>query len=135
VGVFDKLQEKAARKSRAQLETYVAPKDRHPVDTSDDVCSNRHGGADTSVNAYRTVVAGPGGSKSRDMLRVELCIAASKAEGMTCFEVEQTLDMKHQTCSARISDLKREGRLIDTGRRRATTSATAMVLVVPTRGA
>lgn len=53
--------------------------------------------------------------------------------GATCDEIEHALDLRHQTASARITELKRRGDLIDTGRRRPTTSGRAAAVYV-TRG-
>lgn len=46
-------------------------------------------------------------------------IAAAGEEGATCWEVEQGLQMPHQTASARIKDLKDLNRIEATGRTRA----------------
>lgn len=51
--------------------------------------------------------------------RVYACIAA---EPSTCDEVEQRLAARHQTVSARIYELARDGAIVDTGDRRLTTS-------------
>ena len=42
--------------------------------------------------------------------------------GMTCDELELKLGMRHQTASARVSELKRIGSIFDSGQRRATRS-------------
>lgn len=44
------------------------------------------------------------------------------AEPATCDEVEQRLCARHQTVSARIYELAKDGAIVDTGDRRLTTS-------------
>ena len=46
-------------------------------------------------------------------------------DGLTCDDLESLLDLKHQTCSARVYDLHTTGRIVDSGRKRATRSGTA----------
>jgi hypothetical protein len=42
--------------------------------------------------------------------------------GATCDEIEHSLKLAHQTASARLWELKRAQRIVDSGRRRPTTS-------------
>ena len=42
--------------------------------------------------------------------------------GATCAELEDLLDLSHQTCSARINGLHRQGLIRDSGNRRLTDS-------------
>lgn len=61
-------------------------------------------------------------------------IAALGDAGATCDEVEVTLNMRHQTASARIRELVLAGRLIDNNERRRTRSkrwANVYVVVKP----
>lgn len=53
---------------------------------------------------------------------VYMRIASSGLVGMTCDEVEEAMNGRHQTISARIKELLNEGRIIDSGKRRATRS-------------
>jgi Fic family protein len=48
--------------------------------------------------------------------------------GLTCDEIEQILDMKHQTVSARILELRRKGLIEDSGERRKTRSGRKAVV-------
>jgi hypothetical protein len=45
-----------------------------------------------------------------------------RSGGLTCEEASIALKMKYPTASARFSELKRDGRIIFTGQKRATTS-------------
>ena len=45
-----------------------------------------------------------------------------RTDGATCWEIEQALGILHQTASARIRKLFKDGNLMDTGLRRATGS-------------
>jgi len=56
-------------------------------------------------------------AKANDLLRVHRCIL-NAPDGMTCDEVEEFLNMKHQTASARIRDLVLNGLVFDTKARR-----------------
>jgi hypothetical protein len=55
--------------------------------------------------------------------------------GMTCDEVEVAMRGRHQTISARIRELVCEGRIIDSGRRRATRSGRKAAVYIATANA
>ena len=74
-------------------------------------------GSDTSRDAAWSVE----GRLGADAQRVYEAIEKS-SDGMTCDEVEESLEMRHQTASARIKGLRDVGRIIDSGRRRPTRS-------------
>lgn len=87
---------------------------------SDDVCRNYHGGNPESEAANAAT------DKQRDRARV---LGQLKMRDMTCDELEVALGMRHQTCSARVADLKKEGRIVPTGLKRKTrTGCNAAVL-------
>lgn len=50
--------------------------------------------------------------------------------GATCDEVEQALNMKHQTASARVNELMNGGYIHNSGRKRATSSGRAAIVWV-----
>lgn len=56
------------------------------------------------------------GNKQRDFTRI-LAVLRDHPDGMTCEEVEIELGMKHQTCSARFTDMKRLGWIMWCGER------------------
>lgn len=60
-------------------------------------------------------------AKTNDLLRVYRCICDAP-DGMTCDEIEISLDMRHQTASARIRDLVLDNLIFDTHLRRKTRS-------------
>jgi hypothetical protein len=45
---------------------------------------------------------------------------AEQRDGATCWEVEQEFEALHQTISAAIAHLSKDGHLVDTGKRRPT---------------
>lgn len=51
-----------------------------------------------------------------------LRLVCRRKKGMTCDQVEATLQMLHQTISARINELVKRGYLIETGNKRLTRS-------------
>ena len=60
----------------------------------------------------------------------------SEPNGVTCDRIEEALNMRHQTCSARITELSQRGLIIDSLRRRKTRSGrTAVVWVTKQKGA
>jgi hypothetical protein len=82
-----------------------------------DICARNHGGNDCSKQANRVT------SKSIDRkLIVEYLKTVPSA---TCDEVEMALEMNHQTCSARFSELKREGIIVPTVKRATRTGCKA----------
>lgn len=87
----------------------------------------RTAAADTSLEAYRRIMS----HVSRLARQVFKHVHSLGFDGATCEECEVALRMKHQTCSARIRELRDAGLLRDSGRRRLTSSKSpAMVLVV-----
>jgi len=80
----------------------------------DDITRNYHGGNKQSEEANRRT------RKHKDRARVVMHIWSCGTYGCTCYEAEQALGMRHQTCSARFSDLKNDGVIIGTGQTRPT---------------
>jgi|TARA_R100001460_G_scaffold87327_1_gene128728 hypothetical protein len=59
-----------------------------------------HNGVDTSIDAAESI------SESLSAMRLQVFKEVKNSkDGLTCDEVEQILDMKHQTASARLNDL------------------------------
>ena len=80
-----------------------------------DITSNKHGGADTSVIAYESTP-----SKIREKHKAVLLHTIEEQGNATGDELARMLEMPHQTVSARMSELKRDERILDTGERRLT---------------
>jgi predicted transcriptional regulator len=78
-----------------------------------DICFTHHGGNAESVSANLCT------DKERDRARI-LSHLRSVGEA-TCDEVEIALNIKHQTCSARMSEMKRDGMIVP-GQRKRTSS-------------
>lgn len=81
---------------------------------------------DTSLVAARSVAPSAGQMRSRVLVEIR----ERGVAGATCDEVEQVLQMQHQTASARIRELVLEGRLVDSGYRRPTRSGHPAVIWV-----
>jgi hypothetical protein len=59
-------------------------------------------------------------------------ILGSGAVGLTCDQVEEIMDGRHQTISARIRELRNEGRIVDSTRRRPTRSGRQAIVYLAT---
>ena len=79
---------------------------------SEDITANYHGGHPRSVEAQEATKP----RKNADYSRI-LTLLHAHPYGLTCDEAEQLLGMRHQTCSARFSDMKKRGWLIWCGKR------------------
>lgn len=98
------------------------------MDDEQDICERYHGGDSASQDAFD--FQGPEARRAM-RLRIFQLIRARGTVGATCDELEALLGFSHQTCSARCSELKRDGWVKPNGTRRRTRSgATAKVLVV-----
>ncbi|MEQ8844404.1 MAG: hypothetical protein RIB58_06070 [Phycisphaerales bacterium] len=83
-------------------------------------------GPDTSRTAAKRI-AGYAGEQQAAVFR---CIAEAGAQGRTADEVGELLELRPQSCSARVNELVRLGVVRDSGERRPTSSGRpARVLV------
>jgi len=80
-----------------------------------DICRNYHKGADTSVAAYESTP-----SKVRAKRRLFVLNTLREMGDATSDEIEAHLDWTHQSVSPRLTELKRDGLIEDTGKRRPT---------------
>lgn len=80
------------------------------LDLRDDVCKNNHKGSEESEAAHRVT------NKERDAKAILTYLATVK--DATCDEIEVALNLRHQTASARWSDLKKAGMLVATTQRK-----------------
>lgn len=90
-----------------------------------DICKGRHGGNAESAAANARV------HRAKFELRAMIYnfVAFRGSAGATCEEVSRELGVRYTTASARISELKADRWLVDTGERRKTsTGSTAAVL-------
>jgi hypothetical protein len=96
-------------------------------DDFDDVTVNYHGGNSESVAAKELSME----NAARDRSRIFKLARGRSDYGITCDEAECLLGLSHQTCSARFSELKRDGALIPTNlTRRTRHNSPARVMVV-----
>jgi hypothetical protein len=90
-----------------------------------DICSNNHGGNPMSVQANK--IASRGKSSARQQILFELQVATDYKHNLTCEELEAVTKLSHQTCSARLSELRREGKIKIVGERKTRSGALAAV--------
>lgn len=86
-----------------------------------DVCASRHGGNPESAEAHESVKP----SKTQ----LHRLILATLGNGMTCEEIDRQLGLKHQTASARISELRAQDAVTIIGRRATSSGRWASVYV------
>ncbi len=87
--------------------------------TDRDPCASRHGGAETSVEAFKET-----SDKQRQKQRktIILAIKLSGKKGLTTEEVSDQTKIRYSTCSARISELTANGDIHHMEERRRTSS-------------
>lgn len=83
-----------------------------------DVCTSRHRGAPTSVEAFQTT---PQKFRDRQREKVLAFIKGRGSQGATCEEASIALGIAYTAASARFTELKRLCLLTDSGQRRPTT--------------
>ena len=91
----------------------------HPeADPAPDVCRNRHGGNPQSEAANLAIDPYKGSLRDRIFRLIEI----AGLRGVTCEEIEVELALKHQSVSARISELAKDRLISDSGKRRENVS-------------
>lgn len=94
---------------------------------NDDVCRNYHKGNPMSVQANKVAHKGKIGARQRI---IEALRASSHRGGLTREELEhETIPngLSHQSCSARLSELRREGKIKIVGERKTRSGSLAAV--------
>ena len=86
---------------------------------SKDITENYHGGSRESREAFKRLKRE---IAERDKQFIERAVMRRDHHGLTCDEAERMLSMRHQTCSARFTELVKERRLIRLDDRRPTRS-------------
>ena len=95
-----------------------------PVKT--DICENFHGGNKLSELANDQI------QPHKDSIKDKIVrFVKSRFEGATCEEIEIALALRHQTASARLTELKKENRVLMSSVRRTSTGSFAAVYFVP----
>jgi len=84
-----------------------------------DICRNKHGGNPESEAANISLSVGV---KTMLKFEIETYIERQGMSGATCDEIEAALNIRHQTASARVSELKEEARIHQAPFRRKTRS-------------
>jgi predicted ArsR family transcriptional regulator len=74
-------------------------------------------GSDTSAEAAKSM--GADAPSLRDQIFAHI---NQSGRGLTCDEIEEVFEIRHQTASARIRELVMFGKLVDSGERRKTRS-------------
>lgn len=93
----------------------------------EDICENRHGGSETSVEAFEST---PASTRERQRWQIVRYVKAQGKVGATAQEAAVALDIPLQTTSARCSELKRDGTLVDSGLRRLTPQRKKAVVLI-----
>jgi len=103
------------------------------TDPQHDICANRHKRNALSEQAHKRVVT----TKKGMWQRIYNYVLACKSHGATVDEMRISMDLRHSTVSARVSELKCgvqvNGvtlRLVDSGQRRRTTSGSTAAVIV-----
>jgi predicted transcriptional regulator len=93
----------------------------------DDICTTYHKGNTESREAHASI------ERMKEAMRVKIVGRLKEVpSGRTCDEIETDLGLRHQTASARISELLASTRIIRTTIRRPTRSGrSASVVVAP----
>ena len=84
--------------------------------TQTDICTHRHSGSETSAEAFRTTP-----ESCRNRQRSQVLELLQERGGMTTEEVSLELGIAYTAASARMSELKRDSAIVDSGERRLTT--------------
>jgi len=92
-----------------------------------DICQNFHKGNRESFAAHAKI------ESSSEAMRWEIWKRIKDSTGMICEEIERELGLKHQTASARISELKRDGlispKIVSGVKQRRPTSSGCLAMV------
>jgi len=86
-----------------------------------DICANFHGGNEQSVKANEKP------NKNAQRTKILALVRKCAATGITCEEAEVLTNLSHQSCSARISELKRDGLIRQIGARATKSGCAAAV--------
>jgi hypothetical protein len=113
-----------ARSRAADFEPY-GRSEIHDFDPSTDITTRRHRHSPTSDAAFEAIKDHAPNLRER----VWQFIHSRGKLGATTYEVSEALGMKYTTVSARMSELKRDGRIVETGQRRVTDSNCAAAVM------
>lgn len=89
-----------------------------------DICRGRHRGNDESEEAHEKVM-----HSKKDMQHI-LWAQVAIYGPITCQELSEKTGIAYTTCSARLSELKRDGRLWKVGTRKTRSGASAALLSI-----
>lgn len=90
-----------------------------------DVTANYHRGNTQSVEANKIAHKGKVGARQRIIKEIQ--DLRTSYTGLTCEEIEHLTGLSHQTCSARLSELRREGKIKIVGIRKTKSESPAAV--------
>lgn len=82
-----------------------------------DICHNKHGGNVESSDAFHTT---PMEHRIRQRMAIRKMALAACSYGITTDEVAQLLSVPPNSISGRLSEMKRDGLLVETDKRRVT---------------
>ena len=82
-----------------------------------DICQNKHGGNAESIEAFITT---PETCRTKQRLAIQLLARQRGLHGITTDEAAEHFDAPPNSISGRLSELKRDGLLVETDKRRVT---------------
>ena len=91
-----------------------------------DICYNYHKGNKCSIEANKIAHKGKENNKQRVINAIRQSWYGREV-GLTCEQIEQVTGISHQTCSARLSELKRECKIKIVGTRKTKSGSPASV--------
>ncbi len=103
------------------------PSEELSMNTPDlfDICARNHVGNAQSRAAHEVILP----TKQNAYVRI-LTELTANPRGLTCEQLEESLGLKHQTASARVSELVRDGLIVVDGTRPTSSGCRARVLKV-----
>ena len=90
----------------------------------DDICSNKHQDNPCSIDAHKAV------ESSKEILKRQIVTYVTEARGATTEEISRAIGIRYTTASARCSELKRSGVLVESGRKRLTSSGVPAAVLI-----
>jgi DNA-binding transcriptional ArsR family regulator len=100
------------------------------LDIFKDICAANHGGNENSIEAHNGIIP----AKLKLHRGIMAAIKLRGNSGMTVDELEIALSLPHQTASARMSELKSAGLIVQVGKRKTRTGSNAGVWILSRQG-
>src|SRR5258708_28714413 len=92
-----------------------------------DITANYHRGNPMSVQANKIAHKGKVSNRQQILNVLEAPVFSDYEDGLTCEQIENETGLSHQTCSARLSELRKEGKIKIVGARKTRSGSPAAV--------